>query len=147
MPCAAVYCHGGEPHHRLEDWDVFSWPIASFSARQDMLRLTGCPMFHTVHRNTTNESQKMMVSTWPADHFTLNLCFLVQLGCTHTRVHRLLLKMNGRSMYHNHQQLNANSYFLYCITLQETETGHHSCCFVIYKHMTHLSNSTDHTAL
>jgi hypothetical protein len=64
------YCHGGEPHYRLEDWDVFSWPIASFSARQGMLGLTGCPCSRQSTSNTTDESQKMMVSTLPADHST-----------------------------------------------------------------------------
>jgi len=79
-PRAAEYCHGGEPHHSLEDCDVFSWPIASFSAQQDMLGLTGCPRSKQSTSNTTNESQKIMVSILPTDHFTSNLCFLVQLG-------------------------------------------------------------------
>jgi hypothetical protein len=100
VPRAAEYCYGREPHHRLEDWDVFSWPTASFSARQDMLGLTGCPCSRQSTSNTTDESQKMMVSTLPAHHITLNLCFLVQLGCIHDRVHHLLVGMNSRSMYH-----------------------------------------------
>jgi hypothetical protein len=101
VQCAAEYCHDEKLHHRLEESDVLSWSIASFSAQQDMLGLTGCPCSRQSASNTTDESQKLMVSTLPADHFALNLCFLVQLGCIHARDHRLLAGMNGTSIYHN----------------------------------------------
>jgi len=101
-----------------------------FSTRH--IGLTGCPCSRQSTCNTTHESRKMMVSTFPANHFTLNLCFLVQLGCIHARVHHLLVGMNGRSIIITSNNSTQTAVSLYCITFQENEIGHHSCCFVIY---------------
>jgi hypothetical protein len=81
-----------------------------------------------VHQQRT---QKKVDSSLPADGATSNVFFLGEPVCFHCMIDFLLVAVRWWISVSSTVTTRRRAFYLYCITLQETETGPRTCCFVI----------------